>query len=132
MQELFFQQYETMKYLDDINCNALRRLTNVQFDLLDAGLGANINRAKSWLAQQNIYEGLEKDMALVSKYNSEIINLSNQTLDILSESRDEMLSVLEKAMNANQAKPKNETAAKPTKTAGRPARKKTAPAQTKA
>ena len=111
------KSYETMKSLGDINSNTFRKITDLQFDFISMNVESGIEQAKSLNNKADAKEVFASSAEFVSDYNEKMIGFTNQTVEILTQSRDEARSLIEKVIASKAAPVKkpikaNATAAK--------------------
>ncbi len=115
------KSYETMKSLGDINSGTLRKITNLQFEFISMNVESGIEQAKSLNNKTDAKEVFASSAEFVSDYNEKMIGFTSQTVEILTQTRDEAKSLFEKAI-ASKAAP----AKKPVKAKAKAAAKKSA------
>ena len=108
------KSYETMKSLGDINSSAFRKLTDLQFDFVSMNVESGIEQAKSLSNKKEPKEIITSGAEFVSDYNEKMIGFTSQTVEILTQSRDEVSSLFEKAI-ASMAAPTKKSAKAKTK-----------------
>ena len=119
------KSYETMKSLGDINSNTFRKITDLQFDFISMNVESGIEQAKCLDSKTDANDIFASSAEFVSDYNEKMIGFTNQTVEILAQSRDEARSLFEKAI-ATKAAPAKKPA-KATKAAkAKPVAKKSA------
>jgi phasin family protein len=119
------KSFETMKSLGDINSSAFRKITDLQVDFISMNVESGIEQAKSLNNKADAKEVFASSAEFVSDYNEKMIGFTNQTVEILNQTRDEARSLFEKAI-ATKAAPAKKPA-KATKAAkAKPAAKKSA------
>ena len=117
------KSFETMKNLGDIQSSAFRKITDLQFDFISMNVESGIEQAKSLNDKTDAKEIFASSAEFVSDYNEKMIGFTNQTVEILNQTRDEARSLFEKAI-ATKAAPAKKPA-KATKAAkAKPAAKK--------
>lgn len=120
------KSYETMKNLGDINSSAFRKITDLQFDFISMNVESGIEQAKSLNSKTVAEEIFESTSEFVSDYNEKMIGFTNQTVEILTRSGDEVKSLFEKVIASKAAPAKKPAKAKATATkhaAKKPAKK---------
>ncbi len=118
------KSYETMKNLGDINSSAFRKITDLQFDFISMNVESGIEQAKSLNSKTVAEEIFASTSEFVSDYNEKMIGFTNQTVEILTRSGDEVKSLFEKVIASKAAPAKKPAKAKATAT--KPAAKKPA------
>ncbi len=117
------KSYETMKSLGDINSSAFRKITDLQFDFISMNVESGIEQAKFLNSKTDAKEVFASSAEFVSDYNDKMIGFTNQTVEILTQTRDEAKSLFEKAIASKAAPAKKPAKAK---AAAKPAAKKSA------
>lgn len=97
------KSYEMMKCLDEINSEAWRKLTALQFDFLSDGCAAGIDNVQSWADKESFKDFIESGVEFTNDYNGKAVNFTRETIKVLSDSRDEMVEVFEKAVSCEEA-----------------------------
>ena len=118
------KSYETMQSLGDINSSAFRKITDLQFDFISMNVESGIEQAKSLNSKTVAEEIFASTSEFVSDYNEKMIGFTNQTVEILTRSGDEVKSLFEKVIASKAAPAKKPAKAKATAT--KPAAKKPA------
>ena len=117
------KSFETMKSLGDINSSAFRKITDLQFDFISMNVESGIEQAKSLNDKTDAKEIFASSAEFVSDYNEKMIGFTSQTVEILTQTRDEAKSLFEKAIASKAAPAKKPAKAK---AAAKPAAKKSA------
>ena len=121
------KSYETMKNLGDINSSAFRKITDLQFDIISMNVESGIEQAKSLNNKTDAKEVFASSAEFVSDYNEKMIGFTSQTVEILTQTRDEAKSLFEKAIASKAAPAKKPAKAKAkAKAVAKPAAKKSA------
>ena len=110
------KSYETMKSLGDINSSTFRKITDLQFDFISMNVESGIEQARCLNNKTDANDIIASSTEFVSDYNEKMIGFTNQTVEILTQSRDEARSLIEKAIASKAApakKPAKASAAKP-------------------
>ena len=117
------KSYETMKNLGDINSSAFRKITDLQFDFISMNVESGIEQANCLNSKTDANDIFASSAEFVSDYNEKMIGFTNQTVEILTQTRDEAKSLFEKAIASKAAPAKKPAKAK---AAAKPAAKKSA------
>lgn len=110
--------YEAMQELGAINANAIQKLTELQFNLASLNLESGVEQAKLLSTTTNYKDLLSAESDLAGDYSTKAMDITRQAAEVLTKSRDEIVSWFEKGVE-NTGK-----AVKPA--AKKPARKSTA------
>ena len=105
---------ETMKSLGDINSTAFRKITDLQFDFISMSMESGIEQAKALSSKDSITDVFAASSEFASDYNEKLMGITRQTVEIFSESRDEVTKLIEKAIASKAAPVKKPTKAKAT------------------
>ncbi len=121
------KSYETMKSLGDINSSTFRKITDLQFDFISMNVESGIEQAKCLNSKTDANDIFASSAEFVSDYNEKMIGFTNQTVEILTQSRDEARSLFEKVIASKTSPAKKPAKAKTTKAkTAKPAAKKAA------
>ncbi len=115
---------ETMKSLGDINSSAFRKINDLQFDFISMSMESGIEQAKALSSKDSITDVFAASSEFASDYNEKLMGITRQTVEIFSDSRDEVTKLIEKAIASKAAPVKKLTEAKAT--AAKSAAKKSA------
>jgi len=113
------KSYETMKSLDEINSSAVRKLTDLQFDFISMSMESGIGQAKLLNNMRNVKDIFVAGSEFASEYNEKLMGITRQTVEIFSESGDEVANMIEKTLVSPVVSSKQA----PTKVAKKPAAK---------
>ena len=105
---------ETMKSLGDINSSTFRKITDLQFDFISMSMESGIEQAKALSSKDSITDVFAASSEFASDYNEKLMGITRQTVEIFSESRDEVTKLIEKAIASKAAPVKKPTKAKAT------------------
>ena len=105
---------ETMKSLGDINSSAFRKINDLQFDFISMSMESGIEQAKALSSKDSITDVFAASSEFASDYNEKLMGITRQTVEIFSESRDEVTKLIEKAIASKAAPVKKPTKAKAT------------------
>lgn len=114
--------YETMKNLGDINSSAVRKITDLQFDLISTNIDSSIDQANSLSKKTNIQDAFVSGTEFANDYSEKMTDFIRQTVEIFTQSRDEATSLFEKTIATKAAPAKQPAKA----TTAKPATKKSA------
>ncbi|MFB3091191.1 MAG: phasin family protein [Gammaproteobacteria bacterium] len=123
------KSYETMKNLGEINSSAIRKLTDLQFDFISMSMESGIEQAKLLNNMQNVKDIFAAGSEFASEYNEKLMGITRQTVEILSESRDEVANLIEKTVVSQVVSSKQAPAKVAKKPAAKVATKKSAQSQ---
>ena len=114
------KSYAVMKDLGDINFNALRKVTDLQFEFIGMNMGAVFDQAELLKNKTEIKDIFASDAEFVGNYNEKVVNFTGKMVEIFTETRDETRSLFEMAMASETAPvkhPAKASKAKPAKKA---------------
>ncbi len=109
--------YAAMQELGAINSKAIQKLTELQFNFVTMNIENSIEQAKGFSGTTNYKDLLSTVSGFTSDYSTKLMDMTRQTTEILSESRDEVVSLIEKNLEISD---------KPTKIAVKRVTKKAA------
>jgi len=115
------KSYETTKNLSDINSSAFRKITDLQFDFISMNMESGFEQARSLNNKTGAKDVFASSAEFVSDYNEKMIGYTNQTVEILTQSRDEVKNLFEKAIASKAAPAKKPAKAKAAKSAAKKA-----------
>jgi len=108
--------YEALQELGRINSDTIAKLSQLQFSMATLGIEGSVEQAKLLTSTTNYKDLLTAESDFTSNYSEQVMGIARQTADILTESRDEISSWIEKSANtvasATQMAPKKKPAAK--------------------
>ena len=99
-----------LQELGAINSKALMELTELQLGLATYSIEAGVELGRSLSTSSNYKDFMSAEAEYANQYGSKVIEFSRKTADVLNESRDEMVSCLEKAMESVATAPKKPAA----------------------
>jgi len=108
--------YAAMQELGAINSKAIQKLTELQFNFVTMNIENSIEQAKGFSGTTNYKDLLSTVTDFTSEYSTKLIDMTRQTTEILSESRDEVVSLIEKNLEISD-KPVKTVAKRVTKKA---------------
>ncbi len=91
--------YRNWRQLADINTDLVRRLTNIQLNLASVTVNNGIQQGKLLGESSNYKTLLRDETELNSNYGNKVLELTRETLDVLNESRDEVMGWVEDTVN---------------------------------
>lgn len=112
--------YEALQELGRINSETVTKLAELQFTLASLGIESGVEQAKLLTSTTNYKDLLSAESDLATSYSEKIMSIARQTADILTQSRDEVSSWVEKSASSVTKSPSKKPAAR------KPAAKKTA------
>ncbi len=92
--------YAALLELGTIQSKVLQKLTELQFNLATLTVETGVEKAKLFGSTANYKDLLATESDVTSKYNSKVLDITQQTADILSESQDEIIACFEKGIEA--------------------------------
>lgn len=106
--------YEAMQELGAINANAFQKLTELQFNLASLNLESGVEQAKLLSTTNNYKDLLSAESELAGDYSNKAMDITRQAAEVLTQSRDEIVSWFEKGIEeaGKVAKPVAKKAAK--------------------
>jgi len=108
--------YEALQELGRINSDTVAKLSQLQFSMATLGIEGSVEQAKLLTSTTNYKDLLTAESNFTSNYSEQVMGIARQTADVLTESRDEISSWIEKSADtvtsATQMAPKKKPAAK--------------------
>ena len=97
------KSYETMKNLGDINSSALRKMADLQFDFISMSLESGLEQSKLLISNTNIEDVFASSSDFASDYSEKMMGFTRQTVEIITETRDEAASLFEETIASGAA-----------------------------
>ena len=88
--------YEAIQELGAIQARALQKLTDLQFNLASLNLESGVEQAKLLSTTSNYKDLLSAESDFAGEYSNKALDITRQTAEVLTESRDEIVTWLEK------------------------------------
>ena len=115
LQSAGISSYATMKQLGHINTTFVKQLSELQSGFATTTMESGIKQVKAISGKSNYKDILNLQVDFTNEYISNVIDFSRQATDVLTEARDEMVSLLEKETGnlvVKTEKPKTQRAAR--------------------
>jgi phasin family protein len=117
--------YETFQQFNVINVETMQKLAALQFSLTNLNVESTVAQAKLLTSGTAPQELFAAESALANAYGEKLMEITSETTDLLTKSRDEIVTFTEKTFAA--ANPVNNAEVKqPKKTAAKKTTKKAA------
>jgi len=97
------KSYETMKNLGDINSSALRKMADLQFDFISMNMESGLEQSKLLINNTNIKNILANSSDFASDYSEKMMGFTRQTVEIITETRDETASLFKETIASRAA-----------------------------
>lgn len=91
--------YEYMQELSAINAKAVQKLADLQMDFVTYSFESGIEQSKLLTSTTNYKDLLAAESEFVSEYSTKTMDFTKKAASILTESRDEMVSWMEKGFD---------------------------------
>lgn len=101
--------YETLQALGAINTKALQKLAELQFKFASFNIETGIEQTKLLSSTTNYKDLLSAGSDFASEYNAKALDFTKQAASIFSESRDEIVTVLENGFESAESTVKSNT-----------------------
>ncbi|MBL1141347.1 MAG: phasin family protein [Proteobacteria bacterium] len=107
MTEMGKSSYNAMQELAAINSKALKELSELQIGLATYSIETGVELTKTLSSTTNYKDAMTAEADFANEYGSKVIEYSRKTADVLTDSRDEVVSWIEKAVDevSSEAKP---------------------------
>ena len=114
MTEMTKASYSAMQELAAINNKALNELVELQMGLATYSIESGVELTKSLTGMTNYKDAITAEADFANEYGNKVIDFNRQTAEVLTESRDEVVNWIEKAVNdvATQAAPATKKSSK--------------------
>lgn len=113
--------YESLQELNAINAKTFSKLAELQMSFARLGIDNSVEQAKLFTGTNNYEDLLSAESDLASTCSDRVLALTHEATDIVSESREELLSWMEKCFEEGK---QEMTAVAETPTKPKPAAKK--------
>lgn len=98
MTEMSKASYSAMQELAAINNKALKDLSELQMGFATFGMESSVELTKTLSATTNYKDAITAEADFANEYGAKVMELGRSTADILTESRDEVVSWIEKSV----------------------------------
>jgi len=95
--------YQSLQELGAINTKALQKLMDLQFKFATFNIETGIGQTKLLTSTSNYKDYLSAESEFASDYSTKAMDFTKQAASILTESRDEIVSWLEKGFESTEA-----------------------------
>lgn len=112
--------YAALQELSAINSKAFMELTELQLGLATYSIESGVELTRTLSASGNYKDFMSAEAEYANEYGGKVIEYSRKTAAVLNESRDEVVSWLEKTIETVTTAPKKPAARRP---AAKPAKK---------
>lgn len=117
MSEMGKSSYSAMQELAAINSKALKELSELQMGLASYSMESGVELTKTLSGITNVKDAITAEADFANEYGTKVMDFSRKTADVLTDSRDEVVSWIEKtveevSVEATPAAPAKKTPAK--------------------
>lgn len=105
MTEMGKSSYSAMQELAAINSKALKEISELQIGLATYSIETGVELTKTLSSTTNYKDAMTAEADFANDYSSKIIEFSRKTADVLTDSRDEVVSWVEKAVEDVTSEP---------------------------
>ena len=92
--------YTAMQELSAINSKVLKELTELQIGLATYSIESGVEFTKALTSTTNYKDLMSAEAEYANEFGSKVMEVSRKTTDLLTESRDEVVSWFEKAIES--------------------------------
>ena len=98
MTEMGKSSYSAMQELAAINSKAFKELSELQMGLATYSLESGVELTKTLSSTTNYKDAVSAEVDFANEYGSKVMEFGSKTAEILTDSRDEVVSWFEKAV----------------------------------
>jgi phasin family protein len=98
MTEIGKASYDAMQELTSINTKALKELSELQVGLATFSIESGVELTKTLSDTTNYKDALSAEADFANEYGSKVMEFSRKTADLLTDSRDEVVGLIEKTV----------------------------------
>jgi phasin family protein len=98
MTEMSKASYNAMQELTSINTKAIKELSELQMGLVTFSLDSGVELTKTLSGTTNYNDAISAEADFASEYGNQIIEYGRKTADVLTDSRDEVVNLVEKTV----------------------------------
>lgn len=97
--EMGKSSYNAMQELASINSKVLKELTELQMGLATFSFESGVELTKTLTGTTNYKDAISAEADFASEYGSKVMEFSRKTAEVLTDSRDEVTSWVEKTVD---------------------------------
>lgn len=114
MTEMSKASYNAMQELASINSKALKELSELQMGLATYSIESGVELTKTLSSSTNYKDVMSAEADFANEYGSKIMEFSRKAADVLTDSRDEVVTWVEKTVEeaSSEVTPATKKAAK--------------------
>ena len=98
MTEMGKSSYSAMQELAAINSKAFKELSELQMGLATYSMESGVELSKTLSSTTNYKDAVSAEVDFANEYGSKVMEFGSKTAEILTDSRDEVVSWFEKAV----------------------------------
>ena len=98
MTEMGKSSYNAMQELAAINTKAFKELSELQIGLATYSMESGVELTKTLSGTTNYKDAVSAEVDFASEYSAKVIEFGNKSAEILTDSRDEVVSWFEKTV----------------------------------
>lgn len=98
MTEMGKSSYNAMQELAAINTKAFKELSELQMGLATYSMESGVELTKTLSTTTNYKDAVSAEVDFANEYSSKVMEFGSKTAEILTDSRDEVVSWFEKAV----------------------------------
>jgi phasin family protein len=99
MTEMSKSSYSAMQELAAINSKALKELSELQIGLATYSIESGVELTKTLSGTTNYKDAMTAEADFANEYSSKMMEFGRKTADVITDSRDEVVSWIEKAVD---------------------------------
>ncbi len=96
--EMGKSSYSAMQELAAINSKALKELSELQMGLATYSMESGVELTKTLSGITNVKDAITAEADFANEYGTKVMDFSRKTADVLTDSRDEVVSWIEKTV----------------------------------
>jgi phasin family protein len=99
MTEMGKSSYSAMQELTAINSKALKELSELQIGLATYSIESGVELTKTLSGTTNYKDAMSAEADFANEYSNKVVEFGRKTADVITDSRDEVVSWIEKAVD---------------------------------
>lgn len=103
MTEMGKSTYSAMQELAAINSKAFKELSELQMGLATYSMESGVELTKTLTSTNNIKDAVSAEVDFASEYGTKVMEFGTKSAEILTDSRDEVVSWIEKTVEEASA-----------------------------
>lgn len=114
MTEIGRTSYNAMQELTSINTKVLKEISELQMGLVTYSIDSGVELTKTLSDTTNYKDAMSIEADFANEYGTKVMEFSRKTADIITDSRDEVVSWIEKSVEdaTSESKPQAKASSK--------------------